>query len=152
MLSALSWSLHGQGKIEPEEEKITAEKDYPTPVTKRDFRAFLGLVGYYLCFVPQFASLAIPLTNLTRKREPDRVSWSQDCETSFQNLKDALLQKPVLSVADPKKPFVLQTDDSNFSPGVVLSHIGEDGCEHPVAVTCYQGRSGMQQLRRKVWP
>jgi len=80
-------------------------RKYPTPVTKRDVWTFLGLVGDYRHFVPHFAEVAVPLSNLTRKKEPDKVVWSQDCETSFRKLKNALLQKPVLVVADPTKVF-----------------------------------------------
>jgi len=97
--------LTGLGEIEPEEGKVRAVREYPTPVTKRDLRTFLGLVEYYRHFVPHFAEAAVPLSNLTRKKEPDKVVWSQDCETSFRKLKNALLQKPVLVVADPTKVF-----------------------------------------------
>lgn len=69
--------LIGQGEIEPEEGKVTAVREYPIPVTKRDVRTFLGLVGYYRCFVPHFAEVAVPLSNLTRKKEPDKVVWNQ---------------------------------------------------------------------------
>ena len=48
----------GQGKVEPEEGKVAAVRDYPTPITKRDVQAFLGLVGYYRHFVPHFAEIA----------------------------------------------------------------------------------------------
>ena len=40
---------------------------------------------------------------------------------------------PVLLVANPAKPRVLQTDVSNFGLGAVLSQMGEDVLEHPVA-------------------
>jgi len=61
-----------------------------------------------------------------------------DCETSFRKLKNALLQKLVLVVADPTKAFVLQTDASNYGLGAVLSQVGEDGCEHPVAFASHK--------------
>jgi len=95
-------NLIGQGKIEPEEGKVTAVRDYPTPVTKRDVRAFLGLVGYDWRFVPHFVEMSAPLANLTKRKEPYKVRWNQECETSFKNLKDALLQKPVLGWLIPQ--------------------------------------------------
>ena len=61
------------------------------------------------------------------------MSWTQECEASFQKLKKALVYKPVLGVADPTKPFILHADSSNHGLGTVLSQTGEDGHEHPVA-------------------
>lgn len=39
----------------------------------------------------------------------------------------------MLKVADPTKPFEVQTDASNCGLGAVLSPNGEDGCECPIA-------------------
>lgn len=64
----------GQGKLGHDENKIIAVKNYHTPVTKKDVRAFLSLVGARpIIFVPHFTSIAAPLTNLT-KRKPDKVT------------------------------------------------------------------------------
>jgi len=123
----------GQGEIEPDVDKVIAVRDYPRPIVKKDVRAFLGLVGYYQCFIPQFAAIAIPLTTLVKKNKPDTVVWDQSCTEAFQSLKDAPLRKPILSVANPAKPFILQTDTSHYGLGAVLSQEGQDGCEHPVA-------------------
>lgn len=111
----------------------SAIKNYHTPVTKKDVRVFLGLVGYYCRFVPQFASIAIPLNNLTKKRKPDKDIWDAECGNAFQKLKGGLSQEPILTVADPSCPFILQTDASNQGLGAVLSQHGKDRCEHPVA-------------------
>ncbi len=121
-----------QGQIEPDEGKIKSVRLYPTPATKKDVRAFLGLVRYYRRFIRQFATTATPLGDLTKKARPDKVIWTKECEAAFEDLKAALQHKPVLMVAEPTKPFVLQTDASNYGLGAVLSQ-GDDGYEHPVA-------------------
>lgn len=36
-----------KGKIKPEIAKIEAVQRFKQPITKKDMRAFLGLVGYY---------------------------------------------------------------------------------------------------------
>lgn len=89
-------------------------------------------MGYYRRFVPQFATIAAPLTDLTKKRKADKVAWDHKCDTAFKKLKEILIQEPVLGVVDPSKPFVLQTDASNLGLGAVLSQQGVNG-EHPVA-------------------
>jgi len=59
----------GQGKIEMEEDKVARVLNWPVPKTVRDVRKFLGLANYYRRFVKDFAKLAQPLNNLTRKEE-----------------------------------------------------------------------------------
>ena len=54
----------GSGEIEPEASKLKAVSDFPQPETKRDTRAFLGLMGYYRKYIPNYA---LPLTDLTKK-------------------------------------------------------------------------------------
>jgi len=59
----------GQGKIEMEEDKVAGVLNWPVPKTVRDVRKFLGLANYYRQFMKDFAKLARPLNNLTRKEE-----------------------------------------------------------------------------------
>ena len=61
------------------------------------------------------------------------MKWTESCEKAFQELQNSLSMEPILLVADPKKPFVLQTDASNLGVGAVLSQTGDDQMEHPVA-------------------
>jgi len=53
--------------IEPQTEKIAAIRDWPTPQCLRDVRAFFGLASYYRRFVKDFATIAEPLSRITRK-------------------------------------------------------------------------------------
>ena len=70
----------GGGLTRPEEQKTEAIRSYPQPSTKKQVRAFLGLAGYYQRFILHFAHRARPLTELTRKKMPDRVVWAEECE------------------------------------------------------------------------
>ena len=70
--------------------KTAAVAASPLPRTKKEVRWFLGLAGYYRQFVPHFLDLASPLTDLTRKRAPDTVQWSEPCQVSFEAIKTAL--------------------------------------------------------------
>ena len=123
----------GGGKLQPDPEKVKAVKDWPEPLTKKHFRAFLGLVGYYRRFIPQFSTVAAPPTDLTRKGQPEKVQFTESCRDAFETLKGLLLHAPILHVADPGKPFILQTDASDRGLGSVLSQKDEKGDEHPVA-------------------
>ena len=85
----LGYHLVG-GKARPQVAKTTAVAASPRPRTKKGVRRFLGLAGYYRQFVPHFSDLASPLTDLTRKRAPDTVQWSEPCQVSFEAFKTAL--------------------------------------------------------------
>ena len=119
----------------PNPEEVKTVMEYPEPKNKKAVQAFLGLVGYYRRFIPNFATIAVPLTNLTRKSHPKQVTWTSDCDKAFQELKTAMVQATVLKVADPSKPFVLQTDSSEVGlGGAVLNQMDDNGNEHPVAI------------------
>ena len=77
--------------------------------------------------------VAAPLTDLTRKGQPDKVQFTESCRDAFETLKGLLLRAPILRVADPGKPFILQTDTSDRGLGAVISQKDEKGDEHPVA-------------------
>ena len=56
--------ISGEG-IEALPEKLESIKGMPPPTTPKEVKQFLGLKGYYRKFVPRFADIARPLTNLT---------------------------------------------------------------------------------------
>ena len=57
----------GGGVVKPILSKVKVISSFPKPDTKTAVRAFLGLAGYYRRFIPDFASVAAPLTDLTKK-------------------------------------------------------------------------------------
>ena len=123
----------GGGKVKPDPQKLNAVRDYLTPTSKKEVRAFLGLAGYYRRFVSHFTTIAEPLTELTKGKNPDKVKWTDNCEAAFRKLKELLTTPPVLKVIEPDKPYILQTDASELGLGAVLSQLEDNGEEHPVA-------------------
>ena len=104
----------------------------PRPNTKKQLRSFLGLIGFYRSFVPHFATVAAPLTDLTRKNAPNNLLWEPVHERAFSVLRKVVTSKPVLQLPDFSMPFVLQTDASGEGLGAILLQ-EIDGFRHPVA-------------------
>ncbi|XP_041945156.1 uncharacterized protein LOC121707019 [Alosa sapidissima] len=122
----------GRGLIRPQTDKVQAIRDCPQPQTKKEVRSFLGLAGWYRRFVPDFASRAAPLSDLTRKSGSGQLQWGAEQERAFNDLKGALCQGPVLQSPDFDQPFTVQTDASGIGLGAVLLQ-GEGSDQRPVA-------------------
>lgn len=90
----------------------------------------MGLCTYYRRFVKQFAQIASPLHQLTRRGAC--FEWSAACQVAFDSLKRALVEAPVLPYPDPASPYLLDTDASAEGLGAVLSQV-KDGKECVVA-------------------
>ena len=116
--------------VQPLPDKVAAIKDWPTPRCLRDVRAFYGLVGYYRRFVAGFATIAEPLTRLTRKGT--KFVWTDDADVAFNKLKDCMLEVPILTFPYPDRPCIVDTDSSDVAYGSVLSQV-VDGQERPIA-------------------
>ena len=71
------------------------------------------------------------MTCLTSSKVP--FIWGDEKEKAFKKIKKTLSQAPVLAYVNPNKPFIIESDASNFSVGAMLFQEQDDGIEHPVA-------------------
>jgi len=125
----------GQGQLRTMEDKVSRIVEAPQPRTKTQLRAFLGLSGYYRRFVPSYATVAAPLTDLLRKGSPNKLEWGNAQEAAFGQLKAVLSSRPVLRLPDWSRQFIIRTDASDIGLGVVLLQEHEDGV-FPVLYLC----------------
>jgi len=111
--------------------KVNAVKNWIRPCNINELRSFLGTVGYYRKFINNFAMLAAPLNKLLRKNVS--FTWTEEQQSSFDKLKNSIIQAPILAFPDYNKQFIIRTDASKDGLGGVLLQINdEDGLEHPV--------------------
>ena len=111
-------------------EKIKAISDWPYPASPKEMRSFVGLSGVYRKFVPDFAKIAAPLTELfsVEQREynkcmADAVWWAMVTK-AVDFLKAAMIARPALAL--PQKGnynYLVRTDASDFAIGATLRQL-----------------------------
>lgn len=121
--------------ILPDQNKIKAVRNYPKPTSKKEAKRFTAFANYYRRFIPNFSFLAQPLNNLTRKRT--EFIWTEECEQSFQKLKNKLINPPILQYPNFQEEFIVTVDASNRACGAVLSQ-NINGNDLPI---CYISKS-----------
>eukprot|EP00731_Ephydatia_muelleri_P003753 Em0001g3753a len=97
--------------ISTDPEKVEVIAKWPTPQSKRDVQQFLGLANYYRRFI-NFGVIAKPLNRLTEKNTT--FEWSTTCQRAFENLRNCLVEPPVLAYPNDTRDFLLDTDASNW--------------------------------------
>lgn len=117
--------------IKPLAENTIKIQDFPTPNTVKKVRRFLGMAAYYRKFIKNFSLIAAPLTDLTKRNK--RFKWSVAAQTSFDFLKEALANPPILAHPNFDNTFVLTTDSSDYAVSGVLQQRDEENILRPIA-------------------
>ena len=90
-----------EGTLQPCQDKINSILHAERPTTKKQVRSFLGLVGFYRQFIKNFSELAAPLTELTKKGQRNQdIKWGESQEKAFNQLRQALVSKPILKMVE----------------------------------------------------
>lgn len=117
--------------ILPDNSKLITIQDYPAPTDQDGVKRFVAFCNYYRKFIPNFASIAYPLNSLTRKKSI--FQWSSDCDTSFKQLKNALISPPILQYPDFNRTFYITVDACKTGIGAVLSQYNDNDDDLPIA-------------------
>ena len=106
----------GRRGLECDPAKIEDVKSWPVPDCLKSVRQFLGFVGYYRRFIPNFADVAPPLVTLTGKDVP--FVWDAGCSTAFSVLRASLMHAPILAFPTETGQYILDTDASQIQNDV----------------------------------
>lgn len=130
----LGYIVSGEGiTTDPDKAKIVNEWLVPSNFT--ELRSFLGLCSYHRKHIQQLSATAKCLHRLTEKGRA--FVWTNECQETFDKLKQRLVSSPILAHPDFTKPFILDTDASNGAICAILSQ-EIDGQER---VTTYASRT-----------
>jgi hypothetical protein len=106
-------------------DRVTAILQYPPPANLKALRRFMGMVGFYGRFIPEFSRKSAVLHDL--KKKGVHFEWRAEHQAAFEGLKRALSSAPVLQIPDFGKDFVLATDASERAISAVLQQrVGDD--------------------------
>lgn len=128
-------SLHVLGHTVSEQgihidDKYTSITNAPVPRDCKSLRSFLGLAGYFSKYVPNFSVVVEPLREVLR--DGSQFVWSEQCQGSFDKVKQVIGQSPILAMFDPRLEVVVRTDASHEGLGACLNQI-KDGQEVTVS-------------------
>ena len=149
-LRMLGFVVSKQGKhLDPH--RIISLLEAKKPQSKETLHALLSSYTFVRMFIPNFASIAAPLHDATkgiiwkgplsgkaqgiRETDPDFV-WTPEMTRAFEQLKNALLEAPILVAVDWNYPLFLSVDASIRGEGWVLWQLISlaDGTKVAVAI------------------
>jgi len=108
-----------EGELMIDPAKISRIMDWPTTLTTiKEVQSTLGLLGYHCPWIPNFAKIAKPLTDLLQKGR--EFAWSKHCEKAIRRLIGLVTSEPVIVPPDTDQQFILYVDASQFATGAIL--------------------------------
>ena len=113
-VSFLGHKVSAEGII-PDPERTATLRKYPVPKDQTTLRSFLGFTSFYRRHIRNYAKIAKPLYSLLQKQVP--FEWTTECQQAFEELKERVLNPPVLVHYDPHALFVLRVDASTVGIG-----------------------------------
>jgi len=123
----------GQRRVDPE--KLDVINNLKEPETKKQLRTIIGIFSFFRDYIPNFAFVAKPLTDLTSKRVSDRIPFGQRERDAFCMLKLLLCQavNEPLDIVDHSRQLSLFVDASEIAVGAALTQCDTQGRFRPVA-------------------
>ena len=102
----------------PLKDKCEAIQNLYLPKTLKQTRAFCGSVDFLSSFLPDLRRLLIPIYNLQKKSK--KFKWTEEAEKAFNDIKQLLINPPVLKAPTSDGLFHLESNTSQEGVGGTL--------------------------------
>ena len=108
-----------QRGIEVDLDKIKAIVEMKPLRTKKEIRGFLGRIQYISKFIAQLTMTCEPIFRLLKKEVP--IVWNEQCQETFEKIKNYLMKPPILVPSVPEKPLLLYLTTIDTTMRVLLA-------------------------------
>ena len=102
----------------PLKDKCEAIQNLDSPKTLKQTRAFCGMVNFLSSFLLNLRRLLIPMYDLQKKSK--KFKWTEEAEKAFNDIKQLLVNPPVLKALTPDGLFRLESNTSREGVGGTL--------------------------------
>jgi hypothetical protein len=99
------------------------------PANKKALQSFLEKINFIRRFVPNFAERIKPLSVI---KKDVAFKWGDETNKSFEDIKNAISQAPVLISPDFSRDYIIFSFASQDTIAGVLMQKDDDDYEHPV--------------------
>ena len=124
--------------------KTESIQNIKPPTSAGEVRSFLGLVNYCHKFIPNYSTVAEPLRRLTKKN--CLFAWDKEQRESFIQLKEALINPPVMCFYNPSAETKVIVDASSTGLGAILTQEQPNGEFKPAS---YDGSRSLSEVETR---
>ena len=123
----------GGGVRRPAPGKLLAIHKWEVPTNITELRAFLGFTNYYARYIDNYSKVVACLQeklkvprNEGKKGSKKAITWTEEDQKTFEELRRILSSKLELQRVNPDKPFVLRVDASKYAIGATLEQLVDE--------------------------
>ena len=110
--------LYNANGVHLDPEKVDAVHALPAPMNVTELQEFIGMVTYLSPFIHGLSTLTAPLQELLKKDA--NFTWNASYESTFEEVKQAIIRDTKLRYSDPSLPVTIQVDASQVGLGTAL--------------------------------
>jgi hypothetical protein len=115
-------------KIDPKQ--VESIDTINIPRNKKEIQSFLGKINFLRRFIPNFDEIIKMITNILKKY--NEVKWNVEAKASFEHIKKAIGEAPVLASPDYTKEFLIFSFTSEHTIAMVVLQKNEEGFKQPI--------------------